>query len=492
MKVRPWPIIWSLRWWRKNPPEEESTPQPMWFSAYSNGIRVEVNAPADAFDEGTNMKVRTVAEGAVKDTVSDLIEGDLVRVRAIDISFQDAEGQEVEPRNTVDVSFKVNYADPDATMDVVHISDDGAAEVVAADVDSQFDIQADAFSVYVIIESADAETDVYEFYNIEGTGSGDPVRTQRVLPGDTMFEPATPPATANGRFIGWYPEDSDTPLPFGDDGTMTVESVSGKTIKVYGRYQTYYYATFYDQDGKIFSRLEVKAGDQLDIEGKLPTFMPKMSTQNLAGWTEVVGGSEDIRDLVPFPTEITEDVNYYPVIQTGHYIHFDANRISGMEEVNVSYTPPQFVAGGERTVEPATTPIADIKAYEFGGWYTDQACTRRFTFGGTLNGDITLYAKWTTKPVDYHVYIWQQKVTDDKNATTKTYDYVTSYTDTAAVGSSISYSSLPYSVRNLSYTGFTKGAYDSSITVKADGSSVLNIYYDRNLVTLRLFRGNSG
>ncbi len=40
---------------------------------------------------------------------------------------------------------------------------------------------------------------------------------------------------------------------------------------------------------------------------------------------------------------------------------------------------------------------------QFGGWYTDEACTGEpYNFGSAVNGDITLYAKWTEKVTTPH------------------------------------------------------------------------------------------
>ena len=52
----------------------------------------------------------------------------------------------------------------------------------------------------------------------------------------------------------------------------------------------------------------------------------------------------------------------------------------------------QTVNEGDKATEPAA-PTAD--GYEFGGWYTDSACTAAYDFDTAVTADITLYAKWT-------------------------------------------------------------------------------------------------
>ncbi len=39
---------------------------------------------------------------------------------------------------------------------------------------------------------------------------------------------------------------------------------------------------------------------------------------------------------------------------------------------------------------------------QFGGWYTDEACTEAYNFDNPVNDDITLYAKWTEKVTEVH------------------------------------------------------------------------------------------
>lgn len=48
------------------------------------------------------------------------------------------------------------------------------------------------------------------------------------------------------------------------------------------------------------------------------------------------------------------------------------------------------------TVSTVTKPEdPELGGHDFGGWYTDAACTKAYTFGGTIENDIDLYAKWT-------------------------------------------------------------------------------------------------
>ena len=57
-----------------------------------------------------------------------------------------------------------------------------------------------------------------------------------------------------------------------------------------------------------------------------------------------------------------------------------------------THIPVQVVKLGQRVTVPET-PVKD--GYEFGGWFTDSACTDRYDFNNGVTGHTTLYAKWT-------------------------------------------------------------------------------------------------
>ena len=129
---------------------------------------------------------------------------------------------------------------------------------------------------------------------------------------------------------------------------------------------------------------------------------------------------------------------------------------------------------------------------------------------------LTFYAKWNEKANSkVTVVVWKQKVTDDKNAVEadRTYDYyaldsnvLPSTIENVASGQTLAqlkanatldskitkYESLATnnSTKN-DFTGFHYGRTEmSDTTVKGDGSTVLNVYYDRNLMQINFYRNN--
>ncbi|MCQ2355478.1 MAG: InlB B-repeat-containing protein [Methanocorpusculum sp.] len=55
-------------------------------------------------------------------------------------------------------------------------------------------------------------------------------------------------------------------------------------------------------------------------------------------------------------------------------------------------SPSTGLSYGDKISQP---PAPTKDGYTFGGWYTDSACTQEWSFASGINGDMTLYAKWT-------------------------------------------------------------------------------------------------
>ena len=85
------------------------------------------------------------------------------------------------------------------------------------------------------------------------------------------------------------------------------------------------------------------------------------------------------------PATVTESAEYTAQwTPNDNIIVFDAMGGSAVESATV------------RTGERITKPTEPIRTgHTFGGWYTDQNCTRAWEFDNTVSGPMTLYAKWT-------------------------------------------------------------------------------------------------
>lgn len=236
-------------------------------------------------------------------------------------------------------------------------------------------------------------------------------------------------------------------------------------------------------------------------------------------------------------------IQLWPLYVSAHFLNFDTNAKGS----GATYVGSLFIRS--TTDINSVTPSGNRPGYDFDGWCvaaaanggavtlgmpvtdvsgnfypnitaTNAAGTVLLTTDASgnvrLNADVTLYARWrANSSAPYRVIVWQQRVTDAKDAavTNKTYYYATHYTSpavpattqisdalftsftgTRADGTSISTAAnlttlsgkAEANVANEDFTGFHYARYScTDETVAPDGSTVINLYYDRNLITLR-------
>lgn len=225
-----------------------------------------------------------------------------------------------------------------------------------------------------------------------------------------------------------------------------------------------------------------------------------------AGATEetvVSGGNTTTYYYYPNETEITitGDVTFTVRAPEGRWLVFDENG------KGATYTAPQFVLSGYTTQEPSTINSMVRNGYTFGGWYDTKehadahaadttVTTGAFTFGGTLTANTTIYASWIPKTsASYTILIWKQNV--DANG----YDFEASRILDGTVGENVSSvvkegtGDSAYATINgtsYQYTGFHLKSFDSEVEIVPEGTSVVNVYYDRNIYTLTFEASGSG
>ena len=237
-------------------------------------------------------------------------------------------------------------------------------------------------------------------------------------------------------------------------------------------------------------------------------------------------------------------IQLYPYYVSAHFLRFDSNA----EGAKAEYVHALFVRSTSNFKQVEVS--SGRKGYDFAGWragfyneatherelgeqVTDEngnfipnkSITNPFTGAVAfttdaqgnirMNEDVTLFGTWRAKDdAPYRVIIWQQRVTDSKNATDaeKTYYYVTHYTspvvpastqiaesmitsfsgtaprsgETNPENSNLTTVSGSSNLTGKDFTGFHYGRWEcSDQTVASDGSTVINIYYDRDLITFQ-------
>ena len=122
-------------------------------------------------------------------------------------------------------------------------------------------------------------------------------------------------------------------------------------------------------------------------------------------------------------------------------------------------------------------PLPTKPGYTFEGWFADEACTTPADKSVTLEKDVTVYAKWTAKEVNYTVVYLAENANDDG------YSYVSSAVKSAVVGSNVQESASSAGASGIDTTNFTFES-STSATVAANGSTVITVKYSRNVYTL--------
>ena len=328
-----------------------------------------------------------------------------------------------------------------------------------AKADEQADIQAS--SPMRIVRPGDAVVHTYTFYDEDGTTELD----QQILSvGETLNEPETP-EKEHARFVGWYTDVTEGELfdAFGEEGELT-ESIE---TALYARYETVFYVYYMDEKHEkvIFTQTYHEDGEKVVVTD-VP-FVAGDTETALIGWS--VDPEEDPKTFTGTgDLRITDnDLTLYPVVAEAHWITFKSD--------GGSVTEPVFV----RTGESATKPEDPVRAgYAFAGWYEDEACTKAFSFGGELSANVTLYAKWDAVQVNYTVLYWQENADDDG------YSLKESEVRQGLTGT------LTEASASKNYKGFSASTKKLVVqqTIAGDGSTVVHVYYDRNIYTVKFMR----
>ena len=444
------------------------------FSGSTSQMTVTVSYDDHTFPTGTTMRVTDVSKHEAIAAAEQSTEGDeeVIDAVAVDITFLDANNEEIQPEGAVSVSM-VPYTPLEttetSTTEVIHKDDSGNTQVIDAAASAQnatFD--AHSFSIYVISTVDGTQVTAIATYYFYGADN-QIISTQRVKNGETVYAPSTPEKSGY-KFLGWSYTQGVSSLQKGDPGAFSKlnPSVTDTTeVKLYPVFQQVYYVFFLDGQGRVST---TKEGVSKETISATDVTIPLDSTHSVTGWyTEA-----KLTNKVESVTLSDHNVTLYPKVEEGHYLYFASGE-------GASYVKPVFIEAGKETTEPEapTRP-----GYTFKHWSTTENGSK-YAFGSTISKDTTLHAVWDAKQdTTYTVIFWKQSVNDDKYAAddAKTYDYAESDIRTGSTGLTVSPSKED---QGKGYTGFTyNGSKSTSVTIKGDGTTILNVYYDRNLLTI--------
>lgn len=454
------------------------------FSGDANGVTVTVNAPEGAFPADTAMSVSEANASAVQ-AAADAVNADASDVKAVDITFT-ADGEEIEPAAPISVTLESELVASAEEAVVVHVDDKAQAEVVTdTTVEGEaVSFEADAFTVYAIVATS-------------STGAGEP--EVNVLSEDE--EESSSGITNYTVVINYVFE----------DGTQAAQSWSA-----------------FLQEGSDYTSNTIAYPSIVGYEPIVPT-VPSGVTADENGITfnlTAIDGEIEIT-VIYKPAEVDYTVNYYQqnvdddnytlyetAIKTGltgsqigvtynsekdryegfYGLLFDDSitiAADGSTEVEIYYDRNYYLMtfdlDGGYGVEPiyarygATISVGDPTraGYAFADWNEE--------IPATMPAKNTRYtAQWEAANATYTIAYWLENPNDDG------YSYLGSATGSANTGDTVSGSDTAVANDIISseaaqYYTYNDEKTDTNVTVNGDGSSVVNVYYDRNEYTLYFY-----
>ena len=265
------------------------------------------------------------------------------------------------------------------------------------------------------------------------------------------------------KFVGWYADEARTQkVDFGSENAPTAPA---KTVSYYAKWVGLNNTVSFDSNGgSAVESATGRTGETIAAPAA-----PSRTGYVFAGW--------------------------YSDQNCTKKWDFDSDTVPGAMTLYAGWTPAQYTVtfdanGG--TVKPASKsvsydgtygelPTPTRQGYDFLGWFTAQTdgAQVRKDDKVTITAGQTLYAHWTEGAVKYTVKHYQQNIEDNEytevEADRQTLSGITGQTTAAAA---------------KTYTGFTAQAVTQQ-TIKADGSTVVEIYYDRLTYTVTWMNGEN-
>ena len=405
---------------------------------------------------------------------------------------------------------------------------------------------ASGFSVYIVSSEGEPPLRTYEFYAPDETGTyvkyyystsnGDMIWRQTVQSGDKLSIPQLPSLaeSSTSTFMGWYVYKNGSlsfePLDFENLPPIT----ETETVQLRAVFANCAYIIFHEQYNGANNSWPIAATRRGEISGNSTQIQidditvtyddssgDEQEQQNKSpqmifrGWSKqkvTIPGSttDDNGDpivLESSPMTISGNTDLYPVFSNIRWLTF----VSGRTGTGATYVSPKYYYVDEGATDLPGKETVKRTGYVFDGWFTAEEGGTRITdedgnivapvgpIAGTdlavaqesghkkliVNEDTTIYGQWRESDASYTVVIKRQQVTDDVDAAEKSYDYAESFRCDSITGTVIT--EPDYEFRNKSgsdgYEGFHYSHCDTNVEVNGDGTTVINVYYDRNVHT---------
>lgn len=333
--------------------------------------------------------------------------------------------------------------------------------------EAQFGLAAGGASVTSVnpVETPDTHI-TFKFYNGETL-----LDTQVVNVDGQLTAPATPAIEGGRKFLGWYAVDASGQLEAQEFNFSTAyTNYSGRReVKVMAKFEAVFYVYFMTVDGQVHSTAIANAANGFKVTP--PTdYEPKGKV--VTGWT--ANGAVFTADTV-----VTADTYVHPDTEDCYWVTF--NTTGGSMVASCS------IKKGD-TLNLSTVTVPYRTGYTFKGWST--TADGALISSVTPTADTTLYAVWEGDNVTYTVVYWGENPnnTDTENIPFDT--LLGTESKTAKVGTTVT-GSASTANNNTIKNYFTYHSSDSAV-VKADNSTVINVYYTRKSFSVTFDLGITG
>ena len=334
--------------------------------------------------------------------------------------------------------------------------------------EAQFGLAAGGASVTSVnpVETPDTHI-TFKFYN------GDELLdTQVINSNGQLTAPATPAIEGGRKFLGWYAVDAYGQLEAQEfDFSTAYTNYSGRSeVKVMAKFEAVFYVYFMTVDGQVHSTAIANETNGFKVT---PPTDYEPNGKVVTGWTA--------NDAVfTADTVVTADTYVYPVTEDCYWVTF--NTTGGSMVASRSVTK-----GDTLNLRGVTAPTRT--GYNFKGWSTTADGANVVT-SIAPTADTTLYAVWEGDNVTYTVVYWGE---NPNNTATENIPFDTllgTESKTAKVGTTVTGSASTAS-NNTIKNYFTYHSSDSAV-VKADNSTVINVYYTRKSFSVTFDLGITG
>ena len=258
------------------------------------------------------------------------------------------------------------------------------------------------------------------------------------------------------------------------NGTLVGKDSSGNDLLVYSQ-------------GEFATLNETKTG----YAGNM-TNAAALNLSSVPGEFEITGTIEQ-KNLNDASGNVEITINYYRKSYTLSYSAPNASNYISPQMI--SYGAPVTLAGADQVVRPGYTLKSWTVSY---AGMTPYAATD-FKIASMPATDVTAYETLDSRTANttarVTVQFWQQKPHKKDSYTDADYDYYGAYTVNANIGETYSVD-LSDALKNLTLrnqTDFDHFTYtnefgNSSVAVSADGSSTINLYYNRDEITINFYQ----